>query len=505
MKSDVKRILIDNISPDNSDLKRRTAHNAAWSTISMSIRVLLTILSMPVLARLLSPEDFGVAALATLVTEVVVLFGEFGLQSALIQRKKVYRLDLNTAFWSEFGLSILLAAFLVVTAEYFAIFFNQAVLDQVLYVTAVGIVLTSLTVVHRTVLARTMNFKVLSIIEITSSISRTSCAIMLAFIGYGFWSLVIAALIGFIVTAVMRFYYFPWIPTLRFSSARFKRMFSYGKHIFADNLLNYFSSNMDLIVIGKRLGTEALGYYQIAFTIPDLVRKNTQQVLTRVLFPSYSRVQDEPERLKKGFFSTISSVALITFPALFGLAAIAPTFIPFYFGEQWSSIIIPVQLLCIAASARTIMAMCGPLIHARGRPDLTMKMSAVRIPFLFLVLTIGSYWGIYGVALSVMIFFMLWMLIFLYISTRIINAKFTESISHLFAPALASLMMALVVWNIQNYLLENDFGLLFILTLSVFLGVIIYSFSSYIMFKKALYEFLDIVKSMLNKKHSTMI
>ncbi len=495
----VKEVLIENIAPSSTGLKKKTAQNAAWSSLSMGVRVALTLISMPIMARLLSPEDFGIAALAILATELVVLFGEFGLQTALIQRKRVYRGDLETAFWSETAIGFVLAAMVVIVSPLVAWFFDQPILQDVLYLTALGLIIASLSSVHRTILVRTMCFKTLSVIEILSALIRVGSAISLAWAGYGFWALVLGGIIGFVASAILRFVFIPWIPRLRFQTRRFAYMFRFGRNILGDNMLNYVSENVDNILVGKHLGTDALGYYQLAFTMPDMIRKNFQQLLSRVLFPAYSRVQDEEERLQTGFLRAVEAVALFAFPLMGGLLVVAPVFVPVYFGAQWEAIIVPTQFLCIAGAARSIMAMCGPVVHARGRPDLTMKLSLVRLPLLALAIWTGMQWGIDGTAGAVMIFSLFWMLVFTYVTAGVVNLPVKRILGATGPALMATIIMVLVVWYTFGRL--EYFGLedWIVLAVLVTLGGIVYLAAAAVLCREHLLLVVNLVKSVRSR------
>jgi len=497
----VKSVLLESIEPSDHDLKKKTVKNTMWSSTSMAVRVFLTVISMPIIARLLSPEDFGIAALATLITEVIALFGEFGLQSALIQRKRIYRIDLETAFWSEVFLGLALAAILLLISPFASEYFEIEELTFALSLTAAGLVLISMTAVHKTLLVRTLRFKELSIVEITSSIIRVSTAIILAWSGFGFWSLVVAGVTSFFVTAVLRFYFLPWIPRLRFNKHRFYRMFRFGRNILGDNLLTYVSNNVDSLIIGKQLGSEALGYYQIALTMPDMIRKNTQQILSRVLFPAYSRVQNDRERLHSAFLDIVGGVAFIIFPVIGGFFAIAPIFVPLYFGDQWLVVIVPAQMLCIVAASRTIMAMCGPVIHSQGRPDVTMKLSLFRIPFLILAIMIGLSWGITGIAVSLAALSFIWVLIFLYVTSRIIGLYYGAIMARLIPPVISVITMVLVVQGIHGFVSQNEMtGLMYELFILVLSGIVFYSIFTLIFCRKTAMNTYAIFRSTLGKQ-----
>lgn len=413
------RIMIESLRGVHDDLQGRAVRGTAWSGFSVGCRVGFTILSMPILARLLTPEQYGIVALTTLVTEVIGLFGQLGLNSALIQRKHVHRADLETAFWTDIGVGAILMLLVIALSPLAAWFFHQPVLIALLCVTGIGFLINGFSSTYNTILTRAMRFRAISMIEITSVAVRTLTAVGLAWAGFAYWALIVAGLASFIVSALGRLVVVRWRPRARFAKERFQRLFHFGRNVLGDNMLFYLSDNIDYFIIGRRLGAQSLGYYEMAFSLPDMVRKNLSFTLTRVLYPVYSRVQDQEMRLRSGFFRVVEGVSLMAFPLLGGLALLAPQFVPLYFGPQWHPIIAPVQFLAIAGMFRSATIHVGTLLHARGRPDISMKMTAVRTPLVGIVIWIGTYWGLDGAAAAYMGFVFLWTVLSIYITSSI--------------------------------------------------------------------------------------
>lgn len=489
--SSYKAVIQSFLRPSNVDLKAKTKNSAVWTTSSVVVRLLAQLIATPILARLISPEDFGIIAMAAISTEVVLLLGQFGFQSALVQRKYAYRIDLDTVFWANFLINVTLCILLLVAAPFIATFFKEELLTPVLYVTAFGFVITSLSSVHNTIQFRTMRFRHVAQIEIISTVIRVVSAVLFALNDYGVWALVYSGLIGFTCTTILRFFYVPWMPKFRFSKRRFNVLFRFGRNILGESFVTYFANNLDYIIVGRRLGTESLGFYQMAFTMPEMVRNNVAQVISRVLYSAYSRVQDEKERLHYGFIKTMELISIISFPVLGGLLVIAPEFVPLYFGPQWVVIVLPMQLFCVSGAFRAVSNIFGTVIHAKGKPEVTLKLASVYVPILASALYLGSNYGIEGVALAFSITNVSWFFVSVYVTAKIIEIEMVKMIKPIILPLIFSIIMILSVMYFVSIISMEDYSITELLILKVFIGAVVYSSLSLIAWRKDIMLFIN--------------
>ncbi len=486
-----KSVILNFLRPSTVGLKKQTKDSAMWTTSSVVVRLLAQLIATPILARLISPEHFGLIAMAAIATEVVLLLGQFGFHSALIQRKFAYRIDLHTVFWANFLVNIVLCVLLLLTAPLIAGFFQEELLEPILYVTAFGFVITSLSAVHNTIQFRTMNFRHVAQIEIISTLVRVVSAVLFAMAGYGIWALVYSGLIGFACTTLLRFYYVPWFPKFQFSKKRFAVLFRFGRNILGESFVTYFANNLDYIIVGRRLGAESLGFYQMAFTMPEMVRNNVAQVISRVLYAAYSRVQDEKERLHYGFIKTMELIAFVAFPVLGGLLIITPEFVPLYFGSQWAVIVIPMQLFCISGAFRAVSNIFGTVIHARGRPEVTLKLAILYVPLLAAALYAGSEFGIEGVALAFSVVNVLWFFVSVYVTAKIIEIEVVKMLKPIVWPlVLTAVMVGVIVVAVKLFLTEES-SVIEIILLKVITGAIVYSLLAFMVWRKEIMAYIN--------------
>ena len=379
-------------------LTRSAVRGVTWLSISQAAAQIVRYASMIVLARLLFPQDFGVVATATIVTDLVLQVIDLGFGEALIQRKEVNQGHLSVTFWSGLGLGIIFCILTVAIAPFLADFFRAPLVGPVLAVSSVCFVIAPLRIVHGTLLRRKLDFFRFSIADIGQGISSAVVSMALAFAGFGVWSLVIGNIAGQVVLAVIRWIMSPWRPSLMFSLTSAKELWGFGSNIIGNRIVGSIGDRLDYLIGGRLLSSGALGYYYLGVRTAGMIPNFLYMAVNRVAFPAFSAVQDEGERLRRGFIKSITYVSIAIFPLSFGLAILSPELVKVVFGPKWIPTILPMQLLCIAAAFSTIVVTVGPMLLAKGKPGVVMKLSLLRLMLLIPSLLIGARYGITGLA-----------------------------------------------------------------------------------------------------------
>ncbi len=400
--------LIDALKPGAKGLANKTIKSTYFTMASSLTRMVMMLITTPILARILTPEDYGIVGLSMIVTEIIVLFSEVGLVAYIIQKAKLTISEIETGFWLNFLVGIVLAALIALASPIAAYFFDVEELTEILLFSALAFLIINTTAIHHALLMRTLSYGAIAFIEVSSIIIRYSIAIYMAYSGYGFWALVISALIGFGITSLLRILIFRWIPRFRFNVNASKAIFRKGKHVFLDNLMNYASNNVDNIIIGKRLGVESLGLYQMAFSIQSMLKQIFSQILSRVLFSSYSKVQDEKARRNNAFIKITEILALLSFPAFGSLIFFAEDVVLLFLGEKWTSSITPLQLISISALMMPVASNCSSMLYGIGRMDLNKNLTAARLVLNIFGVFTGSFFGLNGIALMLSISLLVW-------------------------------------------------------------------------------------------------
>lgn len=389
-------------------LDRKISKGVGWTTVStfgnQSLRLLLKL----VLANLLLPEHYGLIGMAHVFISFIALISELGMSAALIQKPKEQMNEkyYNTAFWTNFGVSIIgFNIILVAVAPVAAWFYDEAMLVKLIPVLAVPIILDSFYLIPKVKLSRELNFKPQAIREIISVVIAGVVSIYLALQGFGVWSLAFNGIVASIVSIVLYYANVRWRPKLEFDKEAFKNLFGFGGYVMIERISSFFTSNIDYILIGKLIGSSALGVYTLAFILTDTFRKQFQSILSKVLFPAYSSIQHDVEQLRKYFLSVVKVNGIFLYPIMTLLVVLAEPIILYFFGEEWSNTIFPLRILSLAVMVHVIGGTTTTIMRSMGRARLIMKLSIATTIFITVpAITLGAiFYGIDGAAIGVLI------------------------------------------------------------------------------------------------------
>ena len=429
-----------------------------------------------VIARILSPKDYGLMGMAFVFTYLVAIFGNIGLGQALIQRKQITEEYISTAFWATFIISIIFYALVYPLTPLVSDFYDEPAISLIIRVSAIGFIFGSVSSIQESLLTRDMAFRHLAITIIVSSLIASFTTLICAIAGMGVWSLVAGTLVMNVVRIPLLYHYNKWIPNFYFSWHHFKDLFSFGRNILGFGILSHIARNLDNLLIGKFLGPVALGYYDLSYQIMLRPILQVSTVIAKPLFPALSSVQENKKLVATTYCKVITYISLISFPMMFGLCVVAPEFIWGILGSKWAPAIPLVQILSIVGAMQSIGVTVGPIYKSQNRTDIMLKWSLITTPLVALSFILGIHWGVLGVAISyAVISFILWIVSHL-IANGLINLSFTEFGNSLL-PAFKGtfLMMGTVVCvkYVLKYYIASNF---FLLCASIVLGIIIYLF-----------------------------
>ncbi len=432
-------------------LTTNASQNTFWAflkTISISTtRFLTTIL----LARLLSPQDFGILGMAVLFMDIVNLFGNIGVGGALIQRKEIDDRDVSTVYWANFCSGLILTVLCLVLSPVVATFFHEPILTSIIVCLSLNFIFSAMASTYHVLMMRSLNFKSIAIIEMISTGVRVLITLILAMSGFGVWSLIMGMIGERIVKTCLFAAWGKWRIKLLFDKERFKGLFHFGKNLYGICFLNYFNSNIDYIVTGRFLGSANLGYYQFSFALPHLVLTHIVENILDVVYPLYCKVHDEKDRILRGFLKTINFISIVTFPLMFALFFMAEDFILLVYGVRWTPSIIPLKILCLSGAVLSITSVSSTLCISLGRPDVSLKWQSFMLPLTIVAVWIGSRWGINGVA-SAMALMASLNLILAKISLKFLNASFRSYFAALTPAFISSSMMILSLYLFNKLL-----------------------------------------------------
>ena len=445
-----------------------------------------------VLARLLSPEDFGLLGMVMAFAAFANIFLDIGLGSAIIQRKQVDQVQLSTIFWINLITGLVLAIALFIGSTPLAGFYQNSDIVILAQVLSLNFIITSFGIIQNTLLRKALNFKALFQVSITSLTLSSVLAIVLALKGFGVWSLVVLSLVGNMIKVLGYWILSSWRPLRQFKWHTVKDMVDFGLKLLGNSSLNYWARNMDNLLIGKFLGTGQLGLYSKAYSLMMLPLTRITRVIGSVLFPSLALIQEDLERVKRVYVKILQSIAWITFPMMLGAFVIADPLIYTLLGKKWLGMIPVFQIFTFTGLAQSIFATTGQIFVSQNRPDIPLKFGFFTKPILFVAIYITAKYGIVEVALAVTGWSLATGIFQLWLAGRLINLRIGAILKSVL-PYLGSSLMMISLLFILKSLLESQLAKVYLLIIQIIAGVIIYFLISEIFKLKAYGEIKQII------------
>ena len=384
--------------PDGRQIARKTVHGIFWSYASFGLGKALVFLTTAILARLLTPNDFGIVAFATLTTEYLAVLKDLGLGAALIQRRQ----DVEEAANTVFTLNLLLGAGLtlagMLAAPLVATFFREPLVTPILRWLSLTFIVNALGSVHVVRLQRELEFGRKLIPDLGRSVAKGIVSIGCALTGFGVRSLVFGQLVGVVVGVILAWVVFPWRPRLTINTNLASRLLKYGLSLMSLDAITAIGDNFDYLIIGRLFGNVPLGIYTLAYRLPELLGLNMLWVMAGALFPAYSSIQHQPDVLRRGFLTTLRFIEMLSVPICLGLILTADPLIRVAFGDQWLDAIPIVRVLAAYVLVVSTGFNVGDIYKAVGRPDILVKLGVLNLALLLPALWYGSHFGLIGVA-----------------------------------------------------------------------------------------------------------
>lgn len=420
-----------------------------WTSVSTFGRRILALLANIILARLLAPADFGLVAMAAVVLGFIDIFKDLGTGAALIQRKNVSEGLLSSIFWFNVGFGLFATIAAIACAPLIAHMYKEPRVIPILIGMSVSFFMSALTIVHSCLLQRQMAFVTLAKIEVASAVVSYIVGIGAALLGHGVWSLVYQVVTNSAVFMVLIWFASSWRPRLIFVWLEVKSVMHYSLNLASFNVFYYFAQNVDNLLIGRYLGSEALGYYDLAYRLMTFPMQAISAVFGKVMLPYYAQAQDDLARFRQGFMRSASAIAFVTFPMMLGLLAVREHFVLTLFGTQWTPVIGLLALFAPLAAIRSVATTTGSIYMAMGRADLQLRWGVFTSLFVIGGLAIGLQWGIFGVAAGFTIATLLLLYPTFAIPFRLIGMRVADLVLGLKETALCSLLMFLVLYALD--------------------------------------------------------
>ena len=375
-------------------LKQKTINGLVWSFVDSFANFGLQFVVGIILARILSPREFGLIGMLTIFIAISQTFIDSGFSTALIRKKDCTQTDYSTVFFFNLAVSLICYLLLFVLSDAISSFFDEPQLKALIQVLGIGLILNSFGIIQRTILTKKINFKLQTKVSLIASLGSGIIAITMAFNGFGVWSLVALTLSRYALTSIFLWIYTHWKPTLVFCKKSFNELFGFGSKLLLSGIIDTAYQNIYYLVIGKYFSAIELGFYTRADQFQALPSSNLNAIIGRVSYPVLTSIQDDIPRLKMNYRKLIKSTMFLTFVLMLGMAAIAKPMIIILIGEKWLPMVTYLQLLCFVGMFYPLHAINLNMLKVQGRSDLFLRLEIIKKILAIPTIIVGVFFGI---------------------------------------------------------------------------------------------------------------
>lgn len=478
------------------NLKKQTISSYGWNFLDNILNRGISFVVGIVLARLLSPNEYGLIGIIMIFIALFNSIVDSGLGSALIRKNDCTEKDYNTVFYTNLALSLLVSGLFFFCAPLIARFFNEPQLTPLAQVMSCILIINALSIIQNTILQKNLDFKGKMIISMITSISSGVVGIAMAYSGYGVWSLVGQQLSRQLLYTILLWIHNHWLPKLIFSVQSFKELFGFGWKLLVSGLIDTIWKEIYQIVIGKFYTPTTLGLYSRAHQFSTIFSSNLTSVVQSVSFPSLSKVQDDAARLKRGFQKVNKVSMFISFVTMFGMMAIAKPMILVLLGEKWLPCVPFLQIICLQMVLYPLHSQNLNLLEIRGRSDLFLKIQIIKKGISVIPIVLGIFISIYWMLIGSVITGFIGLYINSYYSDSLLDYGLKEQLKDISKSFTISAIMALIVFVITFLPLSPWL----LLSIQLVVGFAIIMFLSEKLKLSEYIELKDIVKQYLRIK-----
>ncbi|MEZ5044608.1 MAG: lipopolysaccharide biosynthesis protein [Saprospiraceae bacterium] len=471
----------------SGSLKDKSVSAFLWVIIdklgSSSINFIITL----ILARLLSPEDFGVIAMVMVFFELSSSFVDSGFSNALVREKEISEADKSTTFVFNFITALVVYGILFVCAPAIAGFFKEPSLVPITRIMGLNLIINSFSIIQQAVLTQQIDFKTQTKVRIPSVLISGGVAVVLAFAGFGVWSLVIQLVLRAALDSILLWYFHPWKLSLKFYKASFLRLFKFGSNILLAGLVQRFFQHIFKIIIGKYFALATLGFYDQANRFCNMAINHLFQAAQKISYPILSKLQDDFVRLKEGYRKFIKLTSFAIFPSMVLLGVLAEPIIFTLIGEKWAASVPFLKLLCIAGVTYHFHVINQNILLVLGRSDLGLMIEILEKISITIAIIIGVQFGITGLVIGQVISAYVNLIFTTYYSKKYLNYPFFEQIKDILPTIVISLIMGLVLHFAYQFMVPNFLTLFLLGTIGgvIYLGLhYLWKTDEYLMLEK---------------------
>jgi len=479
---------------EKGPLQRKVARGLTWTLIDTWGSQLLALVVFILLARLLTPADFGIVALAAVFVAFAQLIVDQGLGDALIQRGSLTRRQIDTAFWVSVLTGLLLTLGSIALAGPIAGLLGEPSLEPIIQVLSLTFVAVALNSIQMALLRREMKFRSLAVRKLLAVGIGGAVGIAMAITNPSPWALVGQQLAAAAVSVVALWTVSPWRPGFHFSRADFGQLFAFGVNVMAGDLLNFLSRNVDRLLIGAYLGIVSLGFYSVAYRILDTSQVLLVNAARKLAFPIFSRLQHDRDRMRRAYSRVTRALSVIILPGYIGLALVAQEAIIVIFGAQWAESGPVAAILFLIGPVLTVQLFSGALLNAVGHPEVTFRIrlitAIVNVAGFFIAVAVFQ--EITAVAAAFVIRGYLLMPLIMWWLRKYAGIPFSAHLGELRSPALATIVMSLAVVAVK-LVLTGNVPTVVLLGAEVVTGIVVFLLAIMVIDRPLLHEVVTLI------------
>jgi len=386
--------------PGVPDLRARVLRGLVWVAASQVGAQITRAVVAIFIARLLTPGEYGLAALALVFASLVMVFSDLALGAALIQRKTLSAVDRDTAFWTTLAAGVVFSAIGASLSGPIASLYGEPDAQPLLLVLSLSFVVSALGATQQNLMLRDMDFRRVELLPMIGGLVGGVAAVVAAVYGAGAWAIIVQQIVATVITTALAWKRSLWRPRFAFSGASLRDLGGFSAYMLGQRILWYLQANGDRFLIGRFLGTSALGIYAVAYNTMLVPASKLGGPLQRVFSPAFSRIQDEPARIAATWARVARLLAAVSVPALGGLIVVAPDFVPLVLGNQWTEAVPVIQILAWVGIVQALQAINMDILLARGRSKTMFRFAIVATSCHMVAFGVGLEWGIVGVAVA---------------------------------------------------------------------------------------------------------
>lgn len=459
----------------------QTVKSVGWSAIErFSVQAIQFIINI-ILARLVTPSEYGLIAMLSVFIIIANSFVESGFSNALIQKVNRTETDFSTVFYFNISISVLMYFIVFLLSPYIASFYNQPILESICKWMGLGLIIQGFSVIQIAKLTVNMDFKTQAKASLISVIISGIIGVYMAYFGFGVWALLVQTLLNSFFNTIFLWFFTKWIPQLMFSWDSLKKLFSFGSKLLLSGLLHTVYTNLYSLVIGRKYTAIEVGYYNQASLSSRFPSVSLMAIISRAIYPIQCQIQDDNKLLSSSFIQYLRISCYIIFPIMIGMAVLSKPLILFFLSDKWINMHLPLSILCVAYIFIPLMVMNNQILNVKGRPDYFLKSEIVKKIIGILIILFTIPFGLIYICLGMLIYNICDVLIIINYSKKVISTGYIIQLKSILPIFLLTLTMGFIV-HLALLITENTYLQLSLGTLTG--GLFYFFFSKIVGFKE---------------------